>query len=127
MKKFDFRLMMRLLGFLNPYRRWVALTFVLIFTASVARQAGPYLTKIAVDDYIVPGKMDGLDNVVWVYIVLLVLQFIMGYAQSWTTTMVGQWAMRDVRMKIFEHFQRLPQRFFDRTPIGNLMARNTSD
>ena len=127
MKKFDHRLMMRLLGFLKPYRRWVALTFVLIFTASVARQAGPYLTKIAVDDYIVPGKMDGLDNVVWVYIVLLVLQFIMGYAQSWTTTMVGQWAMRDVRMKIFEHFQRLPQRFFDRTPIGNLMARNTSD
>lgn len=127
MKKFDHRLMMRLLGFLKPYRRWVALTFGLIFTASVARQAGPYLTKIAVDDYIVPGKMDGLDNVVWVYIVLLVLQFIMGYAQSWTTTMVGQWAMRDVRMKIFEHFQRLPQRFFDRTPIGNLMARNTSD
>ena len=127
MKKFDLRLMMRLLGFLKPYRRWVALTFVLIFTASVARQAGPYLTKIAVDDYIVPGKMDGLDNVVWVYIVLLVLQFIMGYAQSWTTTMVGQWAMRDVRMKIFEHFQRLPQRFYDRTPIGNLMARNTSD
>ena len=127
MKKFDLRLIMRLLGFLKPYRRLVALTFVLIFTASVARQAGPYLTKIAVDDYIVPGKMDGLDNVVWVYIVLLVLQFIMGYAQSWTTTMVGQWAMRDVRMKIFEHFQRLPQRFFDRTPIGNLMARNTSD
>ncbi len=127
MKKFDLRLIMRLLGFLKPYRRLVALTFVLIFTASVARQAGPYLTKIAVDDYIVPGKIDGLDNVVWVYIVLLVLQFIMGYAQSWTTTMVGQWAMRDVRMKIFEHFQRLPQRFFDRTPIGNLMARNTSD
>lgn len=127
MKKFDLRLMMRLLGFLKPYRRLVALTFVLIFTASVARQAGPYLTKIAVDDYIVPGKIDGLDNVVWVYIVLLVLQFIMGYAQNWTTTMVGQWAMRDVRMKIFEHFQRLPQRFFDRTPIGNLMARNTSD
>ena len=127
MKKFDLRLMMQLLGFLKPYRRLVALTFVLIFTASVARQAGPYLTKIAVDDYIVPGKIDGLDNVVWVYIVLLVLQFIMGYAQSWTTTMVGQWAMRDVRMKIFEHFQRLPQRFFDRTPIGNLMARNTSD
>ncbi len=127
MKKFDLRLMMRLLGFLKPYRRLVALTFVLIFTASVARQAGPYLTKIAVDDYIVPGKIDGLDNVVWVYIVLLVLQFIMGYAQNWTTTMVGQWAMRDVRMKIFEHFQRLPQRFFDRTPIGNLMARNSSD
>lgn len=127
MKKFDVGLMMRLLGFLKPYRKWVALTFVLIFAASVARQAGPYITKIAVDDYIVPGDTDGLGTIVWIYIALLAVQFVMGYAQSWATTMVGQWAMRDVRMRIFEHFQRLPQRFFDRTPIGNLMARNTSD
>jgi ATP-binding cassette subfamily B protein len=127
MKKFDLSLMKRLLGFLKPYWPWVTLTFGLILTASVARQAGPYLTKIAVDDYIVPGDADGLGSIVWIYIALLVLQFITGYAQSWATTMVGQWAMRDVRMRIFEHFQRLSQRFFDRTPIGNLMARNTSD
>ena len=41
--------------------------------------------------------------------------------------MVGQWAMRDVRAQIFARMQKLPLRFFDRTPIGRLMARNTSD
>ena len=35
--------------------------------------------------------------------------------------------MRDVREQIFARMQKLPLRFFDRTPIGRLMARNTSD
>ncbi len=126
-KKFDLGLMVRLLRYLSPYKRWVALTFVLIVVASAARQAGPFLTKVAVDDYIVPGNADGLDGIVWLFVGLLVVQFGIGYGQSWTTSMVGQWAMRDVRMQIFAHLQRLPLRFFDRTPIGRLMARNTND
>ena len=126
-KKFDLGLMARLLGYLSPYKRWVALTFVLIVVASAVRQAGPFLTKVAVDDYIVPGNADGLDGIVWLFVGLLVVQFGIGYGQSWTTSMVGQWAMRDVRMQIFAHLQRLPLRFFDRTPVGRLMARNTND
>ena len=124
---FDPRLMARLLGYLRPYWNWVLLTFALIFVASTVRQAGPYLTKIAVDDYIVPGDPEGLGNIILLFLGLLVLQFLIGYGQSWATSMVGQWAMRDVRQQLFAHLQRLPLRFFDRTPLGRLMARNTSD
>ena len=126
-KGFDLRLMARLMNFLRPYMWWVVLTFVLIIVASVVRQAGPFLTKIAVDDYIVPGDVDGLTYLVMVYIGLLVAQFGVGYCQSWTTNMIGQWAMHDVRLQIFMHLQRLPMRYFDRTPVGRLMARNTND
>ena len=73
-KKFDLGLMARLLGYLSPYKRWVALTFVLIVVASAVRQAGPFLTKVAVDDYIVPGNADGLDGIVWLFVGLLVVQ-----------------------------------------------------
>jgi len=124
---FDPRLMARLLGYLRPYWNWVLLTFALIFVASTVRQAGPYLTKIAVDDYIVPGDPEGLGDIILLFLGLLVLQFLIGYGQSWATSMVGQWAMRDVRQQLFAHLQRLPLRFFDRTPLGRLMARNTSD
>ena len=85
------------------------------------------LTKIAVDDHIVPGDLDGLEDLVLLFAGLLAAQFVIGYAQSWITSMMGQWAMRDVRLGIFTCLQRLPLRFFDRTPIGRLMARNTSD
>jgi ATP-binding cassette subfamily B multidrug efflux pump len=126
-KGFDLRIMWRLLGYLRPYGSWVAITFVLIMIASIVRQAGPYLIKIAVDDCIIPGNIDKLTWVVLVYISLLVAQFGVGYCQSWTTNMIGQWAMRDVRMQMFTHLQQLPLRFFDLTPVGRLMARNTND
>ena len=126
-KGFDLQLTVRLLGYLRPYWGWVGLTFALMFLASVMQQASPYLTKIAVDDYIVPGKPAGLGGIVLLFIILLVLQFGLGYARSWATSMVGQWAMRDVRLALFSRLQRLPLRFFDRTPVGRLMARNTND
>lgn len=125
--RFDFGLMRRLLRYLKPYTRWVLLTFVLILGATAAQQAGPYLTKIAVDDSIIPGKPEGLKNIVLIFILLTLAQFGLSYFQSWVTTMIGQWAMRDVRMGVFSHLQRLPLRFFDRNPIGQLMTRNTSD
>jgi ATP-binding cassette, subfamily B, multidrug efflux pump len=123
----DPRLLARLLGYLRPYTRWMLLTLALITAASAVQQAGPFLTKIAVDDYILPGDAEGLGWVISVYAGLLVLQFGISYAQGWATSMVGQWAMRDVREQIFAHLQRLPLRFYDRTPIGRLMAHNTSD
>ena len=123
----DPRLMARLLGYLRPYGGWMALTLVLITVASAVQQAGPLLTKIAVDEAIVPGDAEALGQVILAFAGLLVLQFAISYAQSWATSMVGQWAMRDVRAQIFSHLQRLPLKFFDRTPIGRLMAHNTSD
>ena len=123
----DPRMLGRLLGYLRPYTFWVLLTLVFILIGTGARQAGPFLTKIAVDDYLIPGDAAGFGGIVLVYIALLVLQFGLGYGQSWTTNMVGQWAMRDVRLQMFTHLQRLPLGFFDRTPLGRLMARNTSD
>ena len=126
-KGFDFRLMSRLLGYLKPFWPWVLLTFVLILLASFAQQAGPYLTKIAVDDYIEVEDSKGLLTIISAYLALLVFQFVVAYGQSWATNMIGQWAMRDVRAQIFMQLQKLPLRFFDRTPIGRLMARNTSD
>jgi len=123
----DLRILGRLLGYLRPYAPWVALTLLFIFVGSLARQAGPLLTAFAVDDHFRPGIVDGFGTLVLVYLGLLILQFALGYGETWATNMVGQWAMRDVRMEMFKHLQRLPLRFFDRTPVGRLMARNTSD
>ena len=126
-KGFDIQLMGRLLAYLRPYWGWVILTFGAVLSASLLRQLGPYITKIAVDDYIIPGDRSGFGWLIFLYVGTLVLQFFIGYAQTWVTNMVGQWTMSDVRMAIFSHLQRLPLRFFDRTPVGTLMARNTND
>ena len=61
-KPFDMRLMLRLLEYLKPYWKWIVLSFALILMNSAALQAIPYLTKIAVDDYILKDDLAGLDQ-----------------------------------------------------------------
>ena len=126
-KPFDARLMWRLLSYLRPYWHWVALAFILIFVTSSAQQVGPYLTKLAIDDHILTGDYAGLSMLVVVYLAIVVFEFGVHYLQNYVTQMTGQWAMYDVRNQIFACLQRLPLSFFDRTPIGRLMTRNTND
>ncbi|MEP6551251.1 MAG: ABC transporter ATP-binding protein, partial [Gemmatimonadales bacterium] len=49
------------------------------------------------------------------------------YGQTWLTSLLGQRVMRDLRMEIFQHLQRLSVSFFDRNPVGRLITRVTSD
>jgi ATP-binding cassette subfamily B multidrug efflux pump len=126
-RRIDPRLIARLLAYLRPYASWVAVTFAIIIVGALVRQSAPYLSKIAIDDYVVPGDGDGLGGIALLFMGLLVAQFFLSYAQNWITQMIGQWAMRDVRVQLFSHLQRLSVGFFDRTPIGRLMVRNTND
>ena len=126
-KPFDYLLMKRLLAYLKPYGTWVMFSLFLILVGSAARQAGPYLSKIAVDDHILAGDVAGLHRIVLIFVGLLLVQFVTDYGQKIVTQRTGQWAMYDVIRQIFSHLQRLRINFFDRTPIGRLMTRNTND
>jgi ABC-type multidrug transport system fused ATPase/permease subunit len=57
----------------------------------------------------------------------LLLEFVLEYVQALVTTYIGQRVMRDLRLEIFEHLQRLSIPYFDRNPVGRLMTRVTSD
>jgi ATP-binding cassette, subfamily B, multidrug efflux pump len=126
-RPFSLPLTRRLVSYLYPYGRRVGVALVLIITAAAASQAGPYLTKLAVDDYILAGRLEGLYWVVALFFASVALQFAAQYAQSLVTEMTGQYVMRDLRQQIFRHLQQLPMRYFDRTPLGRIMTRATND
>ncbi|HEU0301117.1 MAG TPA: ABC transporter transmembrane domain-containing protein, partial [Longimicrobium sp.] len=123
----DPRLLRRLVGFLRPYRPQVALSLVLLFAGSALELAGPYLTKVALDRAIPQRDAGLLATLVGVYVASLVLAFAAEYVDTLVTTWLGQRVMFDLRMQLFAHLQRLSLRFFDRTPVGRLMTRVTSD
>ena len=56
---YDRRLAGRLLRFLKPYRKEVALSVVLLGAISLLEVAGPYLTKVAIDTYVKPASGGG--------------------------------------------------------------------
>ena len=126
-KAYDARLMRRLLEYLRPYWRQVAIALVTIVVGGIASLMQPYLIKVAIDRFIAARRMAGLDSLAALYLAVLVVSFAAEYVQTWTMQLTGQRIMFDLRMAIYRHLQRLDLRYYDRHPVGRLMTRVTSD
>lgn len=135
-KVYDSRLARRLFHYLRPYRGWVAIAALLTLPVAPLAAVGPWLFERAVDRYIVPSlhhqipqavAIHGLGWVSLIYLATLALGFAFMYFQVRVMQKVGQDTMYDMRKEIFEHLQRLPISFYDRSPVGRLVTRVTTD
>ncbi len=135
-KVYDAQLTRRLLKYLRPYRWWVALAVSMALGVTATELVGPYLFHVGIDWYIVPGfsgsipRLKASAGLLWVVIVFMgsiAASFGLQYAQVRIMQWVGQETMYDLRKEIFEHLQRLPMSFFDRSPVGRLVTRATTD
>ena len=126
-KVYDRRLASRLFAYARPYRALVAGALVLLLTDGLLQLVGPLLTRLVIDQAL-PARDFSL--VAWaavVYGVSLVASFGCSYGETLLTSLLGQRVMHDLRSEIFAHLQRLPVSFFDRSPVGRLVTRVTSD
>lgn len=117
----------RLFGYIKPYSALVAAAIAITIAGSFLGPLRPYLTKIAIDDYIAHGNLKGLTIVSLFLAGAILLDGIKQFITTWMTQIIGQKAVFDIRMDIFRHLQKLPARFYDRNPIGRLITRTTSD
>ncbi len=124
---FDGRLLRRIVRYLAPYKWWVLIAFALTAGASFLGPLRPRLVQEAIDGYIVPGDLEGLQGIVLLLVAALIGEGVFSLLQGYLTQWVGQHAIYDLRTAVFRHIQRQPLRFFDRTPVGRLITRTTSD
>ncbi len=126
-KAYDARLVRRLATFVWPYRRLVSLSLLLLAATSAVQLAQPYLIKVAIDEFIGAGRVQGFLVPVTLYLLALLAEFALGFSQLYTLEKTGQNVVFDIRNRVFAHLERLPSSFFDRTPVGRLMTRVTTD
>jgi ATP-binding cassette subfamily B protein len=126
-KAYDARLMARILRYLRPYWKLLAVSFSFLLLHTGTQLLGPYITKIAIDRYIANRDIHGLDLMVWAYLGVVILGFIFLFVQTYTTEFTGQRAMHDLRMEVFAHLQSQDMAYFDRNPVGRLMTRTIND
>lgn len=135
-KAYDARLARRLIVFLRPYKWRVILAVVLSLFGAAASTAIPYLTKLVVDSYVLPGirgmiptdqAIRGVQWIALVFFLALGVGFLLSVWQVMVMQLVGQRTMYDLRTSIFRHLQRLPMSFYDRNPVGRLVTRVTTD
>jgi ATP-binding cassette subfamily B multidrug efflux pump len=126
-KAYDARLMKRLLAYLRPYRKAVALAAFLLLLVSLLYIAVPYLMQVAIDDYIAKGDLKGLNWIALLFFGVLIAGAAVRYAQTYLTMWLGQKVLHDIRTQIFSHLQTLHLSYFDKNPVGRLVTRVTSD
>ena len=126
-KGIDRRLLLRIISYLGPYKGWVGLAFVTVMMAAFLGPLVPKLVQITIDRDIVAGDAEGLKRMISILFMILVAEGLLSFVNTYMTQWIGQQAIYDLRTTVYRHIQRQSLRFFDRTPIGRLITRTTSD
>jgi ABC-type multidrug transport system fused ATPase/permease subunit len=116
-----------LISLLRPYRGRVLLMFVALIISTAAALAPPYLAGRAIDQGIDQQDTQALTMIVIAFVAAAIVNWVTTYLQTYLINWVGQKALQDLRVELFEHLQRLSIGFYSRNRAGVLISRLTND
>src|SRR5690606_3199635 len=105
----------------------IAASLALLLVAAGARLLQPWLVKLVIDRHLVTGRMSGFAWLVAGFAGAAVTEWAARRGQMLTLERAGQNALLDLRRRVFDHLQRLPIAWYDRTPTGRIVGRVTTD
>jgi len=117
----------RFAGLLRPYRRDVVLAVVMVVVWTATTLAGPLLVRYGIDRGIKAGDPGALDAAVVWYVVVAAISYVTYRYQVLLISRIGESVLRDLRLRVFDHLQRLSMPFYDREKAGVIVSRMTSD
>ncbi len=123
----DFKVLKRLFEFIKPYKGRFYLIIFLTFFLGVLTPLRPILIQYTLDNDVANGDYRGMVNIMLLIFGLLILQSILQYVHTYLSGRIGQYIIRDIRIRLYQHLINLRLRFFDKTPIGRLVTRTISD
>jgi len=124
---FNGRTVLRIVSQLKPY--WVMVIAFLgtVAAVSVLEAYFTYLSKRIIDEGIVARSQEALYGLLTTYGLLLVVQAVFVFGFIYLTGLLGERVRYDLRRDMFNHLQKLSLSYYNRTPVGWIMARVTSD
>ncbi|KAA9357050.1 ABC transporter ATP-binding protein [Larkinella humicola] len=124
---FDWITLRRLYAFVKPYQLQFYGLILIILLSAVLAPVGPLLIRYTIDSKIATGDYPGLTKMLILMIVILVLQGIIQFFNTYLSGWLGQNVIRDIRVQLYQKVLKLRLKFFDNTPIGRLVTRTISD
>ncbi len=124
---FDFALLRRVFRYAAPYKNKFILSVVLAILLAAMTPVRPFLIKLTVDEYITNKVAYMVVNITLIQIGLILLETAMRFVFSFTTALLGQSVVRDMRTDVFKKVLNLNLSQFDKTPIGTLTTRTIND
>ncbi len=126
-KRLDFALWFKLLSYIKPYKKYVIRLCVVMAGVGGIDVIFPLMTKYAIDNFVLKGTFQGLWAFSAVYILLTLLQAFNVRQLVMNAGKIETGMVYDIRHKGFDKLQQLSFSYYDKTPVGWMMARMTSD
>ncbi|NOT51949.1 MAG: ABC transporter ATP-binding protein [Chitinophagaceae bacterium] len=124
---FDFALLRRVFQYASPYKKKFYLSVVLAIVLAIMTPIRPLLIKFTVDEYITHSIASMLVTITIIQIGLILVETAMRFLFSFTTALLGQSVVKDLRVATYRKITGLNLSQFDRTPIGTLTTRTIND
>jgi ATP-binding cassette, subfamily B, multidrug efflux pump len=124
---FDVALLRRVFKYAAPYKKKFYLSVVLAILLALLTPVRPMLIQLTVNKYIAHSATSMLVNITLIQIALLLLETAMRFLFSFTTALLGQSVVKDLRVATYKKIMGLNLSQFDRTPIGTLTTRTIND
>src|ERR1700704_2741895 len=121
------KVLRRSMSMLRPYRARVIVASLMITLWTFTILAGPFLVKYGIDQGILKHNGAVLDRAVAGYVAVAIVAYIVYRIQIVLVGLIGEGFLRDLRIRVFDHLQRLSMPFYDREKAGVIVSRMTSD
>ncbi|WP_227395448.1 ABC transporter ATP-binding protein [Jeotgalibacillus aurantiacus] len=127
--KDQWKVLKRLLSYTVPFKKPIALAFVLLLLMIGGEVAGPFLIKIFIDDYLTPGifPFQEIAALASAFIVIQIGNVFITYFQLLKFQQIALNIIQQLRIDVFKHVQDLGASYFDQTPAGSIVSRVTND
>jgi ATP-binding cassette subfamily B protein len=123
----DWQLLLKFARYFKPHKKWFFLSIASIPVTAMAGIVFLWLVQGIVDDYIVPGNVDGLVKQITFLSLALLINILFDGFYSYSFSISGNRAIVDLRKYLFGKSLRFPLSYFDKKPIGVTLSRLTSD
>jgi ATP-binding cassette, subfamily B, bacterial len=124
---FNGQTVLRILAQLKPHWVWAAGFLTAAVIVAFAESYFTFLSKRIIDEGIIARDTDALAALLWQYAGLIVVQSVAVFGFIYLCGLLGERVRYDLRQKMFNHLQKLSLSYYNRTPVGWIMSRVTSD
>ncbi len=132
-KKIDWKVWKKIFSFMKPVKKFVIASIIAMSALAATDVVYPLIARFAIDKIIQPNIEAGLDDLskiplfIGIYLGFMVVQATLVYLFILYAGKVQVELAYGIRKKAFHHLQELPFSYYDRTRVGWIMARMTSD
>ncbi len=126
-KPFQFKVWAKMLPFFKPYKKYFFITFTLNILLAGVDVLVPLFQSYAIDHFIVPDTLKGIQTFAFVYVAVIVAQTVSVYLSVHAATTIEMNIGKDLKWAQFKHLQTLSFSYYNTTPVGYIHARVMSD